>query len=83
MIRRALNTKSNTSIDPKENDIKSPLKDCRYNGTKYSHIVWCGENQEIAQDFASYCYWKTGDFQEIINCGSNELGEVLRKLSDI
>merc|ERR1712235_219601 len=32
-------------------------KDCRYNGTKYSHIVWCGENQELAQDFASYCYW--------------------------
>ena len=32
--------------------------------------------KELAQDFASYCYWKTGDFQEIINCGANELGKI-------
>ena len=31
--------------------------------------------KELAQDFASYCYWKTGDFQDIINCGANELGK--------
>jgi len=27
------------------NNFESFQKDCRYNGTKYSHIVWCGENQ--------------------------------------
>ena len=32
--------------------------------------------KELAQDFASYCYWKTGDFQDIINCGANELGNI-------
>ena len=26
-------------------DRKGLAKDCRYNGTKYSHIIWCGENQ--------------------------------------
>ena len=33
--------------------------------------------KELAQDFASYCYWKTGDFQDIINCGTNELGQLV------
>ena len=48
-------------------------KDCRYNGTKYSHLIWCGENNAIALDFASYCYWKTGDFTQLVQCSSNEL----------
>merc|ERR1711953_519366 len=48
-------------------------KDCRYNGTKFSHIIWCGENMNIALDFASYCYWKTGDFTEFVQCNGNEL----------
>ena len=48
-------------------------RDCRWNGTKYSHIIWCGEDQPLALDFASYCYWKTGDFTELVQCSSNEL----------